>query len=105
MWAGGADAVAKDGKSSAFREPGAVDALRFWQETIKRGVAPRRSLGTGSTDITANLLVDYCGIQHCGPYGASTLRAASPKFRFGVFRQPTRRAVRTPRTWAGGRSW
>ncbi|WAP60077.1 ABC transporter substrate-binding protein [Streptomyces sp. S465] len=88
MWAGGADAVAPDGTSSAFREPGAVEALRFWQETIQRGVAPRRSLGTGSTDITANLLVDYCGIQHCGPYGASTLRSAAPHFAFGVFKQP-----------------
>jgi len=88
MWAAGADAVDRTGRHSGFDADGVVNALRFWQETVRRGVAPRRALGSGSTDIVANLLAGYCAIQHCGPYGVGQLRKAAPHFDFGVFRQP-----------------
>ena len=45
MWQGGGDIATPDGKKSAFNSPGTVQALKFWQDSIKQNVASRNFLG------------------------------------------------------------
>ena len=87
MWQGHSDAVAASQKSSDFGSAGTVSALTLWQDTIKRGLAPRTLLGTGGGDIVANLGSGYCGIQNCGIWGIAAMRA-QPSFKYGVFKLP-----------------
>ncbi|WP_226781717.1 ABC transporter substrate-binding protein [Oceaniglobus trochenteri] len=86
LWQTGAD-FQKDGKS-AFDSPGTVQALKFWQDAIETGIAPRQMLGGGANDLTANLASGYCAIQNCGVWGISQMRANAPDFEYGVFRLP-----------------
>ena len=44
LWEAGGDFQTKDGKS-AFNSPATVAALKFWQDAINTGVAPRKPLG------------------------------------------------------------
>ena len=88
MWMAGGNAVSSNGTSSAFDSPGTVDALRFWQDTIESGVAPRKALGTGSGDPVANLASGYCAIQQCGIWGVADLAANAPDFEYGLFKLP-----------------
>ena len=44
----------KDGKV-AFDSPAAVQALKFWQDSIQHKVAPRKALGDGGGDVVSNL--------------------------------------------------
>src|SRR5580692_1694084 len=73
MWQGGGDIATPDGKKSAFNSPATVQALKFWQDTIKAGVAPRNELGFGGGDPGANLASGYCAIQNLGIWGVSIL--------------------------------
>ncbi|MDQ4128346.1 MAG: sugar ABC transporter substrate-binding protein [Actinomycetota bacterium] len=88
MWQGGGDAVAANGKESAFDSKGAVQALAFWQEAVESEVAPRKALGTGANDIVANLAQDYCAIQNCGIWAVAALEANAPDFEYGTFKLP-----------------
>ena len=45
MWQGGGDIATQDGKKSAFNSPGTVQALKFWQDSIKQNVASRNYPG------------------------------------------------------------
>ena len=49
LWEAGGDFQTKDGKS-AFNTPATVAALKFWQDAINMGVAPRKPLGGGAWD-------------------------------------------------------
>ncbi len=49
LWETGGDFQTKDGKS-AFNTPATVSALKFWQDAINTGVAPRKPLGGGAWD-------------------------------------------------------
>jgi multiple sugar transport system substrate-binding protein len=86
MWQGHGDAVT-GGKHGAFDSPATVNALSLWQQVIKEGVAPRKLLGTGGNDVTANLVSGYSAIFNSGIWGVAMLRAA-PNFRAGVFKLP-----------------
>lgn len=88
MWQGGGDAVAQDGKSSNFNTPGAIQALKFWQDSIQSNLAPRKFLGNGGGDLVANLAAGYCAIQNCGIWGIAALRDGAPNFKYGVFKLP-----------------
>lgn len=88
MWQGGSDAVSPDGKSSNFNSQGTIQALKFWQDTIKLGVAPRKFLGNGGGDLVANLAAGYTAIQNCGIWGIAALRENAPNFKYGVFKLP-----------------
>ena len=88
MWQGGTDAVDATGKKSGFNTQGAIQALQLWQDAVKRGIAPRTSLGTGASDILSNLAAGYCAIQNCGIWGVSSLRESAPNFKYGVFKLP-----------------
>lgn len=89
MWQGGGDAVSRDGQSSEFNSEGAVQALKFWQDSIQSGVAPREALGTGANDAAANLGSGYCAIQNVGIWAINQLKENAPEFEYGVFRLPT----------------
>ncbi|MDQ3692295.1 MAG: sugar ABC transporter substrate-binding protein [Chloroflexota bacterium] len=88
MWEGGAEIVLPDGVTSGMRDPGAVQALQFWQDAVNNEVAPRSVLGTGGGDIVANLASGYCAIQNIGIWGISELRVNAPDFEYGVFPLP-----------------
>lgn len=86
MWEGHGDAVT-GGKQGAFDSPATVNALSLWQQPIKQGLAPRKLLGTGGNDVTANLVSGYTAIFHSGIWGVAMLRGA-PNFQAGVFKLP-----------------
>ena len=88
MWQTGSDAVDQATKKSGFNTIGVVQALKFWQDAIKSGVAPRSTLGTGGSDVVANLAAGYCAMQNLGIWGISALRSNAPDFKYGVFKLP-----------------
>src|SRR5919109_1210134 len=67
--------------------PATVNALSLWQQPIKEGLAPRKLLGTGGNDVTANLVSGYTALFNSGIWGVAMLRGA-PNFPAGVFRLP-----------------
>jgi multiple sugar transport system substrate-binding protein len=89
LWQGGGDIVTPEGNKSAFNSPAAVQALKFWQDTVKENAAPRNELGFGGGDPVANLASGYCAIQNLGIWGVSLLRENAKGFEYGVFPCPT----------------
>jgi multiple sugar transport system substrate-binding protein len=88
MWQGGGDIATPDGKKSAFNSPGTVQALKFWQNSIKQNVASRNYLGGGVWDVLANLAAGYCAMQNVGIWAVSALRESAKDFKYGVFPLP-----------------
>jgi multiple sugar transport system substrate-binding protein len=88
LWQGGGEFQTKDGKS-AFDSPATVQALKFWQDAVNSGAAPRQVLGNGANDTVANLAAGYCAIQNVGIWGISQLAGNAKDFEYGVFRLPT----------------
>lgn len=88
MWQGGTEVIDSSGKKSGFNSQGAIQALQFWQDAVKRGIAPRTILGGGGGDIIANLAAGYCAIQNVGIWGASALSQNAPNYKYGVFKLP-----------------
>lgn len=88
LWQGGGEFQTAEGKS-AFDSPATVQALKFWQDAINLGVAPRQVLGNGANDTVANLASGYCAIQNVGIWGISQLTNNAKDFPYGVFRLPT----------------
>lgn len=86
LWQGGGEFQTADGKS-AFDSPATVQALKFWQDAVNSGVAPRQVLGNGANDAVANLASGYCAIQNVGIWAISQLKGKD--FPYGVFRLPT----------------
>lgn len=89
MWEGGAEIALADGVTSGLRDPGAIQALKLWQDAVNAGVAPRSVLGNGGGDIVANLGAGYCAMQNVGIWGISAMRVNAPDFEYGVFPLPT----------------
>lgn len=87
MWQGGGQFQDAQGKS-AFNSPAVVQALKFWQDTIKAKSAPRQVLGSGGNDIVANLGSGYCAIQNCGIWGIASMRSNAPDVPYGIFKLP-----------------
>lgn len=87
MWMGGGNAVSKDGKAR-FDSNATAEALKLWQDTVKKGVAPRRCLGDGGSDVPPNLGSGYCAMQHAGIWAISDMAANKPDFEYGVFKLP-----------------
>jgi len=88
LWQGHGDFQAADGKS-ALNAPATVQALKFWQDAIKSGAAPRKPLGGGAWDIVPNLGSGYCAMQNCGIWGISAMKAGAKDVPYGVFKLPT----------------
>jgi multiple sugar transport system substrate-binding protein len=88
MWQGGAEIQIGDTKTSGMRDPGAVAALKFWQDAVNQGVAPRTLLGGGGWDVVPNLSTGYCAIQNVGIWAISALNENAPDFEYGIFKLP-----------------
>ncbi len=88
LWQGGGDFQTADGKS-ALNSPAMVQALKFWQDAVKSGAAPRKPLGGGGWDIVPNLASGFCAMQNIGMWGSSDLANGAPDFKYGVFKLPT----------------
>ncbi|MGH2614040.1 MAG: ABC transporter substrate-binding protein [Thermomicrobiales bacterium] len=88
MWQGGAEIQNADGTTSGMRDPGAVAALKFWQDAVNAGVAPRTVLGGGGWDVVPNLSTGYCAIQNVGIWAISALAEGAPDFEYGIFKLP-----------------
>ena len=101
MWQGGGDIATQDGKKSAFKSPGTVQALKFWQDSIKQNVASRNYLG-GGWDVVANLGAGYCAIQNVGIWAVSALRENAKDFQYGVFPLPFPPGGQQKTFWADG---
>jgi hypothetical protein len=104
MWQRGGDIVTPDGKKSAFGSAWAVHALKLWQESIARNIAPRSFLGGGALDV-ANLASAYCAMQNVGIWGINALRQEAKDFDYGSFRFPYRPMVCRRAFWEEGLSW
>ena len=88
LWQGGGEIQNKDGKS-AFNSPAAVQALKFWQDSVTMGVAPRKPLGGGAWDSVPNIGSGYCAMQNTGIWAIAQLREGAPNFKYGIFKLPT----------------
>ncbi|WP_158817129.1 sugar ABC transporter substrate-binding protein [Methylocapsa sp. S129] len=88
LWQGGGEIQGSDGKS-AFNAPATIQALKFWQDAVKSGAAPRKPLGGGVWDIVPNLGSGYCAIQNCGIWGISNLQSGAKDVPYGIFKLPT----------------
>jgi multiple sugar transport system substrate-binding protein len=88
LWQGGGEFQNAEGKS-AFDSPATVQALKFWQDAINLGVAPRQVLGNGANDAAANLGSGYTAMQNVGIWAISQMTNNAKDVPFGVFRLPT----------------
>jgi multiple sugar transport system substrate-binding protein len=87
MWQGGGELQDASG-ASAFNSEATIQALTFWQTSIRNGVAPRDILGSGGADIVPNLVDGYTAMQNVGIWGISALEQNAPDFEYGVFKLP-----------------
>ena len=88
MWQGGGEIATPDGKHSTFASPATVEALKFWQDTIRQNVAPRNVLRNDGGDVVANLTSGFCAMQNLGIWGVSALRDNAKDSHYGVFPFP-----------------
>ncbi|MBA8901711.1 sugar ABC transporter substrate-binding protein [Phyllobacterium sp. P30BS-XVII] len=88
LWQGGGAFQGADGKS-AFDSPATVQALKFWQDAINLGVAPRQVLGYGANDVVANLGSGYAAMQNVGIWAISAMQNNAKDVPYGIFRLPT----------------
>ena len=88
MWQGGAEIQVPESNTSGMRDPGAVAALKFWQDAVNLGVSPRTVLGGGGWDVVPNLSTGYCAIQNVGIWAISALQENAPEFEYGIFKLP-----------------
>ncbi len=88
MWQGGAEIQNPGSTTSGMRDPGAVAALKFWQDAVNSGVSPRTVLGGGGWDVVPNLSTGYCAIQNVGIWAISALAENAPDFEYGIFKLP-----------------
>src|SRR5581483_5790148 len=84
----GGEVVDPKAKKSAFNSPAAVQALKLWQDAVKRGISPRTELGGGGSDLVANMTGGYAAIVNCGIWGISAMRESAPNYKYGVFKLP-----------------
>ena len=80
LWQGGGEIQTEDGKS-AFNSPAAVQALKFWQDAVNMGVAPRKPLGGGGWDSVPNIGSGYCAMQNTGIWAIAQLREGAPELQ------------------------
>jgi multiple sugar transport system substrate-binding protein len=102
LWQAGGDVVDASGKKSAFNSPAAAKALDLWQQTIKRGIAPRTMQGGGGGDLVANLASGYTAMMPMVTAGGSFLDSGAKDFDYGYFPLPTPTASAKPTTIMGG---
>lgn len=89
MWMLGGDVFTPNQDRAAFDSDPVHRALRFWQQTVQSGVAPRRVQGEGGNDSVSNLAEGYCAMQHLGIWGIAEMAEQAPDFRYGVIPMPT----------------
>ena len=75
LWEAGGDFQTPEGKS-AFNSPGTIAALKFWQDAVNMGVAPRKPLGGGGWDAVPNIGSGYCAMMNTGIWAIAQLREA-----------------------------
>ena len=79
MWQGGGEFQTADGKS-AFNSPATVQALKFWQDAVNAGAAPRQALAAAGGTVVANLGSGYCAMQNVGIWAIAELRQHARTF-------------------------
>ncbi|WP_263248848.1 ABC transporter substrate-binding protein [Saccharopolyspora rosea] len=89
LWMAGGEVFTPDQRRSAFAGPAARAALRFWQDSVRRGAAPRRVQGEGGNDSVSNIAHGYCAMQQLGIWGIAEIAEQAPGFRYGVVPLPT----------------
>ena len=103
LWEGGGDFQTKDGKS-AFNSPATVQALKFWQDAVNMGVAPRKPLGGGGWDVVPNLAPDIAQCRTSGSGRSRNCARARPISNTASSSCRPRRAASTSRSAAAGPS-
>ncbi|MGC2784921.1 MAG: extracellular solute-binding protein [Roseiarcus sp.] len=103
LWEAGDDFQTKDGKS-AFNTPATISALKFWQDAINTGVAPRKPLGGGAWDSVPNLGSGYCAMQNTGVWAIAQLREGAPDFSMACSSCRLPQAANISPSAAAGRS-
>jgi len=100
MWQGHGLAVGPD-KKSAFDSTAVQQALAFWQQTQKMGIAPKKPLGTGANDAPSNAGSGYVAMQQTGIWSVADMAQQKPKVKYDIFPLPTPPGGR-PATDGGG---
>lgn len=86
LWMAGGAVL--NGKRSAFAGQSTARALRYWQEFVERGLAPRKPLGGSASDVVSNLGSGYCAMQNAGMWAVADFRSEKPDFDYDVFTLP-----------------
>ena len=92
----------RTGRKAPSTLPGTVQALKFWQETIKQNVAPRNFLGGGGGDIVANLASGLCAMQNCGIWASVHCDRMRRISNTAFFRFPCRQTACRKAFWEDG---
>ncbi|WP_249124548.1 ABC transporter substrate-binding protein [Saccharopolyspora erythraea] len=88
MWMSGGEVFTPDQRRAAFNGAGVHDALRFWQDAVRAGSAPRRVQGEGGNDTISNIADGFCAMQQTGIWGIAEIAEQAPDFRYGVVPMP-----------------
>ncbi|WP_433869624.1 ABC transporter substrate-binding protein [Saccharopolyspora sp. CA-218241] len=88
LWMAGGEVFSDDQRRSAFAGPAAHAALRYWQQAVEAGVAPRRVRGSGGNDSISNLASGFCAMQQLGIWGIAEIAEQAPDLRYGVIPMP-----------------
>jgi multiple sugar transport system substrate-binding protein len=91
------DLLTPDGKRSAFGQPEAVAALRFYTDLlVKHKAAQASAMANGLNDVNQLFMTGRAGMIVDGPWRAGTLREQAPNLKWAVAQFPPA-AGKTPR--------
>ncbi len=103
LWGAGADIVSSDWKKATLDSEGAIAALEFWGDLIKKGCSPS-TLPVPETNVDP-LISKLGAMQVIGMWAIYTLRHTPPDFEVNVFPVPPLQENMSPVSVFGGWSF
>ncbi|MBL1286116.1 ABC transporter substrate-binding protein [Streptomyces sp. NPDC057067] len=85
MWQGGGDVLDERG-DVAFDSAATRQALQFWQDAVRHGIAPRTLPAAG--DVISGFKAGNVAMWQQGIWQVSSFKAYAPDFPYGVFKNP-----------------
>ena len=86
FWAAGGQMFNADQSAATFAGAAGEQSLKFWQDTVQSGVAPRTKPAAG--DLVGALADGAAGMWHSGIWNVVAFALNSPDTDYGVFRTP-----------------
>ncbi|MFD7707222.1 ABC transporter substrate-binding protein [Streptomyces sp. NPDC059785] len=85
LWQGGGEVLDAHGEV-VFDSRATRQALRFWQDAVRHGIAPRTPPTAG--DVISGFKAGNVAMWQQGIWNVSSFKAFAPDYRYGVFRLP-----------------